>query len=447
MDSRPILNKEGKLGIFIDSISFNQLLDDNNEKAKLILKYYSSDFFEFIRSPSITTHEELNNVIAYEKVVENGQIKNLKIIRDTTDSSIYFEYKMGNIESIAKQLYEKPIVNGNEKENILLAFIQAVFNSYDNKNILITEDQILLKNRLWFESHFPGRPLNIVSLEEALELMSLFLKFRKQYLVESRSRTNKWLWYWHLFRKKLPNYNVDDPILAALADRFVYALMAVDEIGMQYYSGVNNDTMADTIYHFNYLITLISGIFDSLAIKTKNQYNLTFNGDNIPSRISIDNNAGQALLGALRAQNQPLRDHITDNVHFISLINNLRQVVVHKDMYQKSSFEYRDESERWQANFIKVPEGDIEPIRHLNDAERPYDPITEWGIYRLAGEHFIEPYNFSKIAMKKLIEFVNRYLELLGYNDFFQSLRDRNPADDFLVRSGKFEKNALSIFL
>ena len=60
----------------------------------------------------------------------------------------------------------------------------------------------------------------------------------------------------------------------ALANRFEFLLRSVDEIGFLYYMKVNNDIKVDMMYHFNYAITLITGIFDSLALITKNTYEL-----------------------------------------------------------------------------------------------------------------------------------------------------------------------------
>jgi hypothetical protein len=46
------------------------------------------------------------------------------------------------------------------------------------------------------------------------------------------------------------------------------------------------------MYHFNYFISLITGIFDALALITKDQYNLNFRGDNYPQRTSLNPLAG-----------------------------------------------------------------------------------------------------------------------------------------------------------
>jgi hypothetical protein len=71
---------------------------------------------------------------------------------------------------------------------------------------------------------------------------------------------------------KLKNSNLVDmfsnSILDGFSQRFCFLLMSIDEMGFQYYRGVNNVTMDDMLYHFNYFILLITGIYDSLALQT-----------------------------------------------------------------------------------------------------------------------------------------------------------------------------------
>ena len=53
-----------------------------------------------------------------------------------------------------------------------------------------TGNEVLLNNRIWFECHFPGRPLNIATVEETKEIMDLFAKYQNRYYISSNSLTN-----------------------------------------------------------------------------------------------------------------------------------------------------------------------------------------------------------------------------------------------------------------
>src|SRR5450759_2745183 len=147
-------------------------------------------------------------------------------------------------------------------------------------------------------------------------------------------------------RLKLPHYNVGDPMIDALSLRFQYILMALDEIGIQFYSGTGNDTMDNTLYHFNYLISLITGIFDNLALKTNSHLAINFVD---LRKVCINNNSGREFLREIRNKNQGLRDHISVYMDFINLIYEFRELVVHREGLSSTAFENMDE--HWKANF------------------------------------------------------------------------------------------------
>lgn len=45
--------------------------------------------------------------------------------------------------------------------------------------LFLTDNDLFLKNRIWFEQKIPGGELNIVSFEEACEIVDLYLKKRE----------------------------------------------------------------------------------------------------------------------------------------------------------------------------------------------------------------------------------------------------------------------------
>jgi hypothetical protein len=429
----PILPKQEKLGIMVDSRSFNELLAKGNNSAKAILNHSICKYFDFVRSPVDTSYPELNQVPAFiQNYDSKGDLISIDVVDDGLKSMTVFGYRMQDVEEIGKrEIYKKQSLSPKEKESILLIFVHSALHGLGELRVLVTSNKTLLSNRRWFESHFPGRPLNIATVEEAKEIMDLFAKYRGKYHVSSNFTVNKGGWYWHSFRSKIPNYNVGDSILEAFASRFVHLLMSIDEIGFQYYSGANNDTMEAMIYHFNYFISLVSGIFDNLAIRTKNQLGIKFDGDSIDSRTSLNPKAGKDFLKALRERNPTLRQHITNYVHFIKLIYALREVVIHREMLPKSVFMQVDE--RWKANFIDVDATIMDLITKCDEKARVYKPITVWGVYsEIPGRHFLEPYHFSKAAATSLVPFCNNFLHLLGFGDFIEALKLKGKSNVFV---------------
>lgn len=423
MDSRPILKDTKKIGVFLDSKTFDNLLKKKDRLAVAILRHHDSDSLDFIRNPSKTELSEINTITKYKiEVGDDSEIKSIQITKKESEEHMAFGYRKKDILSIAKKVCRKNEITDEELEAITTVFIQAIFNRFEKSNIYITNNDLLLRNRLWFESHFPGYPLNIMSVEEAAIFLDLFFKKNESYFASSRYTLNKGYWYLLSMRLKLPHYNVGDPMVDALANRFYYSLMALDEMGIQYYLGTNNDTMDNTLYHFNYLITLITGIFDNLALKTNTQLGINFTD---LRKVSINNNSGRVFLREVRDKRPDIRKHINNCVEFINLIYLFRELVVHREGLAKTGFENRNDDGKWKANFIKVNDEIKQKLRACGDKTSNYDPFTEWGFYELHTEYFLDPYNFSLKAIRKLIEFIEKYLELLGYTSFIEASKKK----------------------
>jgi len=434
MDSRPLLKDATRIKVFVDSKAFDDLLANRNRVASAILGHYDSEYLSFVRSPLETKHDELKAIVEY-RFLESAEIKSIEIKRTDSTEGSYFPYRLDDIKAIAKEIYGRDHISETELESIKAVFIQAVFNRFGKSNIYITDDKILLKNRLWFESHFPGGPLNIMSADEASIFLDLFFKKNGNYYAASRYHLNRGLWYWLSMRLKLPHFNVGDPMMDALAFRFCYALMALDEIGIQFYLGTDNDTMDNTLYHFNYLISLITGIFDNLALKTNTHLGINFSD---LRKVSLSNKSGKEFLIEVRKKNKATRDHISSYMNFIQLIYTFRETVVHREGLAKVRFEYVDKDVGWKANFTQLSEDQKDYIKLCGDVKSEFDPFTEWGVF--TGDiAYLEPYHFSMKAITILTDFVDKYLELLGYPLFVKAQKDKEFADTLAV----FEKNRL----
>lgn len=435
MDSRPVLSGKGTLSLFIDSISINNLLSSANPTVEKLLSYHKSDLFEFVRSPHDTSHAKLKNIPKANTKTQEGST----VIEIEEKSSIRFGYNLDDVWEIGKSVFNKEALNEEDKGKIIMVFINSILNR-EKPCLLITHDDLLLKHRLWFEAHAPTKT-NIVLVDEVLEIMDLFAKLRNKYHMASYYTTNKGGWYWYSFRSKIPYYNVSSDVLKAFASRFIYLLTCLDEIGIQYYSDVNNDSIDGTLYHFNYFISLVTGIFDSLAIETKNKLNLKFKGDDIPSKISLQNKTGGDFLQAVRDTCPDLRKHINDYVYFIKLVYKFRELVIHREGFSDTTFHYRDQDACWKAIFVKIDAETIDLIKQCCDKKKLYDPISEWGVFHDdALGLFLSPYNFAKQVTYTLIQFANTYLRILGYPNFIKGLKSD---DEFLKTIDTFENNKL----
>jgi hypothetical protein len=418
-----------KLKVLLDSKTFGDLLKSGDRVALALLAQANSGLLEFIRSPSATSNNELEKIRSFELHRKEAEIEGIEIRSDKYASKILFGYKMEDIKMIAKEIYGGNPMSDEELENVVYVFVQKVFIELHESDLFITNNKSLLKKRDWLETHFPGGPLYIVSLEEGSMFIDYFFKKNDHYFLNPyMGLQGSWYWYWLSMRLKLTRYNVGDQMLDAMAYRFCYCLMALDQIALQFYSGPSNDTKDRTVYHFNYLITLITGVFDNLALKTNSS--LGINIENLP-RVSLSNVSGLDFLKEIRSKNNSLRDHIAAYMNFIMLIYSFRDLVVHREGLAKTSFEYRGEDARWRVNVVKLDKNQIYKVEECHRWGNP----SNWGVFAT----FLEPFAFSVTALTVLMEFVDEYLGLLGQPSFVEAQRTRKE-DPFTKDLLDFEK-------
>jgi hypothetical protein len=435
MDSRPILANTDKITVHIDS-SIDSLLRKGNRLANAILMFSESQHLQVFRSPMKTENDELRKVPECKIIYKNEEIEGIELDHPNYGFESDFTYKRKEIQTLCQKYFQKNEIDSTEYYTILQIFIQAVICQFDKHCVYVTNDRKILQNRLWFESQFRYIHLNIMSVEESALLLDLFFKKKGFYYISSRLRLNKGGWYWCSMRHKLPHYNVKEPIIDSLSYRFYFSLIALDEIGIQFYQGANNDTMDNTLYHFNYLISLVTGIFDNLALKTNECLSIRFS---VPHTISLSNVTGREFLRKIREKNPDIRKHIETYMPFIRLIYLFRPKIIHREGLVRTSYERTDEI-KWKANFIRISNKISDFIKFCGDSQNGIDPFTTWGVYKENGDIFLEPYNFSLKAISMLQIFVDKYLQLLGFPSYIDIKISEEKRDRFTNTLLVFQK-------
>jgi hypothetical protein len=451
VDSRPLLNNLTKLGILIDSKTFEESLNNGDRVSCALLSYSRNDCITCIRSPFPSSNNSLNAIPQYKVTIPEKEVSPInppgQIVYKNNNcrTNRAFTYQSEYIKTLGKSILKKTSFNSDEFDTFLLVCVLATLNgisSYnkerDNIFILITQNESLLKNRLWIESKFYTIQLNIMSIEEASIFLDLFFKKNGVYKIRGHHTVNKGLWYEYSFRLKIPHFIYNEPIIVALANRMQYALMALDEIGIQYYQGVDLDTQDNTLYHFNYLISLITGIFDNLAIKTNNALKINFP---YPAQISLSSSNKSGFLKQVKEKDPVLRKLIQENGPLITLIYLFRELVIHREGLDPLSFHHNSKEGQWGANFIKISKKELNQINLCGDKKSEYDNISKWGVHTVGDDVFLEPYHFSFEVLKMLIPFVDKYLELLHYSSFIE--KQQQIDSDFYRTMKVFDENHL----
>jgi hypothetical protein len=188
-------------------------------------------------------------------------------------------------------------------------------------------------------------------------------------------------------------------------------LISIDEIGMNYYSNVNNDTQNSIIYHFNYWITLFTGVLDSLAWISKCCYQIEF-GD--LGRIGLRKNRQKEFLTLLYKKNPKIKDFLSKNSDIINLMYSPRDLVIHRSRLKGIRFNNVDEN--FDFNMVCIPGDFFNQISSISKENG--EKISTWGHFKLDDEYFLEPYSFVKKATPEIINFANEFLENLDFDEY-----------------------------
>jgi len=435
------------LGLCIDSDSINSVYHSRKETVDRLLLYHIDDneisYYNFVRSP----YDPSPNVVSKIPVVQYAKS----------------EEDEQKVERIGINALKKPRLSDGEKNFLLsISNYSGLFQTLDvietghniEDKLFVTENEDFLSKRyslnrkVSLESFFPG--IRLVNLLDCLEIMDLFAKTHGLYIRSPNARMDKWYWYWIYFRWKVPHYDVhlpkpssfttQDSIVQTLGKRICYLLIAVDELGKIRYLRSEDESMVS--YHFNYLLSLISSVFDSLAIHTYEKYSISFPSDNVPSRISLKNNGGKKFLREVEKHNIDLRNHIRGFGNFINLIDNLRNRVIHTTGLKEMGF-FVDS--RMSSTF-SIDSNEEGTIRSYGDKSGPYKILSEWGVYKYVltdnnkNYFLVNPYYFARSASRLLLKYADEYLKLVCHNKFLNKL-DMN--DSYYQVMTEFERLSL----
>ena len=423
------------LGVLFDSESLEKRFPELSRRAVSLFKYKTIKPLFFMRT-EYPTNNSLLKVIPEIHLAKTNDVKYIET--PNLGKHCLNEFFDMDIQRIGKVILNEQELTKEEVDLIQLVFIQEALNCFNGDNLLVTENRVLLSHAADFQRKF-STPLNIVTVEEASEFVDLLFKYNSLFYMSSYLTTSKYNWYWLSFRSKVSNYNIDvtrfqnlqvnrqtvgdllqSSILDAFSQRFLFLLMSIDEIGFRYYSPVNNDTMEETTYHFNYFIVLITGIFDSLAIHAKNTYHIFENDPQIKaSEISLRSKIGKKFLQAIEQKNPTLRKHIHDNADLINAPYFLRELIAHRESVHPKHFKINGTN----VSFLFVTEEFADCLKQLGDNQES-GGLSKFGIY---SRTFLSPYDFCKAITVLLSRFCNQFLQLLDNNN---SLIEEQKTDD-----------------
>jgi hypothetical protein len=417
-----IMNAD-KLRIILDSQLFEDQSILHEAGTDTFLSFARHSLFEFIRSPMGNEVEDLSPIPAYEYTTnQEGTSDGVRVTFEKSAEISAFSIPYSNSEDRGKRIFNKETLNQNMLKELEIIFAVDALTPRHSKSVLldlpskaglfVTKRHRILQNRKKIEGEFYGKRINCVTLSEAKEIMDLFLKYRGLYYLGPIHTVNKGSFYSLSFDSRFPRLKLSDPTLLAFYRRFIFLLMTVDEIGFQFFSGANDDTMASIVYYFNYFIALVTGIFDSLANFANRDLNINYQAG---PKISINPSAGKDFLSEIKKKVPSLNELIYHDIYMplIQLIYEFREEIIHRDLLDEIGFHIsRAGSFEWGVNFLQIDHPVKQYIQQAGDRPRKYSIVSHWGVYKTdLDRDFLEPYTFVKVATERLVEFTNEFFK------------------------------------
>lgn len=435
--------QQAPLRILLDEESFI------SNRSKLLLNLKDNEVFEFISLSEPYTHTKAQLLFDEAQDLSEIIIDKSNISGECHIEHIGFGYRKDDMQYFSKT-YQI------EYEKLLLLFVlSAISQSYfSGKTILVSENTKILhlldNNGNQFLS-LP--PHSIFDPKEALIYLDLLYKSKDIYLASANYSVGSFLWYLYALKTKVPNFQsvwsivtygkdiipeVDllTDFIESLGDRITEMLMAIDEIGMNYYFGSGNSAQNKIIYHFNYWIGLYTGVLDSLAWIIKYRFQLEFSDC---KKIGLRKKENAEFLISVFNLDPRIKNMIDAYQLMICLIYKPRNLITHKERLQ--GIRYTDTSKNMELNMFRIPAEFFFRIRDLSKENGKI--LGTWGHFTSHKCYYLEPYRFTRKATTALISFVDAFLPSLNFDEYrnlYPLLREKMESKDAKDAQCKFKR-------
>ncbi len=334
----------------------------------------------------------------------------------------------------------------------LLAF-ESIADGSKGDAIFVTQCAPLLEKNVWIQRRFK---VKILSFVQSLEYMDLDLKRRNIYYASPhvRETDGRAFHYWFLIRYLIPRFadawrvivfgnaviqngpKIKD-VLSGLANRLENALCASDRIAIEYMKRPVNSTEWEILYNFNYFCLLATGVFDALAWLTVHRYSIPVHSHlDVSLQITSPKSRGAKFVNAISRKNASLASFIQKNEDLIKLFYPMRHSTQHREPVGGAQFE--DRNEGWTASLAEINSDALPGIRKIDTQGHPF---SKWGLLNTWGG--LEPYRFTRKALRELIAFSNEYLNFLDFpslitspelNEKIANARSKDPETCFIAK-------------
>jgi hypothetical protein len=433
----PIFNRDKDsipmVSLYIHSELLKTKILERNILLDKLLRLATFPFIKVVCSPT-DDYELIKKIQAYEGVIQ-------------TSYKYYSKNNGGNFYTLLSDDFEKVIAFGKKED----------LNKNVNKNILTFLDLMAGEEFDYFIVN-DDNPLlkevknNTVNSEYCLELIRLLLVNNGIYYVDKNMRINEGYYYIYRFKSLFHGYQkvwsivvaaktkslISDELFeqfSSLSKRLEFACRAYDKLSFYDLKPANNDTQDNTMYHFSYLIMLITGIFDDLAWIIKHLYTLNLSRMEIGLKIP-KNNTSSKFYKKLAEKNHSICQYLLQDITQIKikLFYPLRDSLQHREFLR--GLRYKNSRQKVDKNLFLVPREMADLVVRLSDN------IGDYGFINLYEDnYYLDTHLFSYKAINLVAEIVNDSLSLLdlGYlNDLLGDDKVENSDLPSTSTLGKF---------
>lgn len=110
-----------------------------------------------------------------------------------------------------------------------------------------------------------------------------------------------------------------------------------------------------------------------------------------------------------------LYQHISDYLNYINLIFEIRNSVIHREIFAQMTIDNKNDG--WKGSFLDINIEIFNLFCKLDSERLIFEGVSSWGLYENCSDfQCVDMYIFAKRALKEIIKFSTKYLGLLGYS-------------------------------
>jgi len=295
---------------------------------------------------------------------------------------------------------------------------------------------------------------NIITAEQALELVRILLIAHNRYYISTELRVNEGFYYLYRFKRLFKEFQhawtvatyahgtglsekINDH-LASLETRLMFICMAYDKVAFLSLKTANHDVQNNQLYHLVYFVMLITGTFDNLAHIIKERYQLKINDRwDISLRIP-QNKKTTEFYKKLEYHNVNLHAFLTamNTQRDIKIFYPLRDSLTHRELPTGVQLQQNSEIGK---NVFELNNEIFEDLKKISDSPNFIIEIIK------GNPCFLDPLSFIKWAQEVTITLVNCVLSSIDWDSFCATL----PRDiqDKIHASNESFKHGVGQFL